>query len=75
MGNLPPSVCVHPLRLFDHNYEYKCLAQLQLSKGGTLEISGSGSMKGKLSRALGFMTPVPRLTVLPPDEHSDLWTR
>jgi len=40
-----------------------------------LDQAGGHHRKSKLSRALGFMTPVPRLTVLPPGEHSDLWTR
>ncbi|KAG0702444.1 hypothetical protein DFH29DRAFT_921588 [Suillus ampliporus] len=76
----PPSVCMRApspaVTLADYNREYKRSGSVTIVEGrrsGDVWISQGDAVdgKGKLSRALGLMTPVPRLAVLPPDEDKE----
>jgi len=62
--------------LADYNREYKRSGSVTVVEGrrsGDVWISQGDAVdgKGKLSRALGLMTPVPRLAVLPPDDEKE----
>lgn len=76
----PPSVCMRSpspaVTLADYNREYKRSGSVTVVEGrrsGDVWISQGDAVdgKGKLSRALGLMTPVPRLAVLPPDDEKE----
>jgi hypothetical protein len=73
MGNLHQTGCVRPLRLLDYNREYERSGSVTAVEGrsfGDVWITQGDAIvrKGKPSRALGLMTPVPRLAV--PDDTS-----
>lgn len=76
----PPSVCMRApspaVTLTDCNREYKRSGSVTVVEGrrsGDVWLSQGDAVegKGKLSRALGLMTPVPRLAVLPPDDEKE----
>ncbi|KAG1735416.1 hypothetical protein EDB19DRAFT_1724333 [Suillus lakei] len=76
----PPSVCMRApspaVTLTDYNREYKRSGSVTVVEGrrsGDVWLSQGDAVdgKGKLSRALGLMTPVPRLAILPPDEEKE----
>ncbi|KAG2135727.1 uncharacterized protein EDB93DRAFT_821872 [Suillus bovinus] len=76
----PPSICMRApspaSTLTDRNREYKRSGSVTVVEGrrsGDVWISQGDAVegKGKLSRALGLMTPVPRLAVLPPDDEKE----
>ncbi|KAG2145792.1 hypothetical protein DEU56DRAFT_883282 [Suillus clintonianus] len=76
----PPSVCMRApspvVTLADFNREYKRSGSVTVVEGrrsGDVWISQGDAVEGKskISRALGLMTPVPRLAVLPPDEEKE----
>ncbi|KAG1768084.1 hypothetical protein EV702DRAFT_1144968 [Suillus placidus] len=76
----PPSVCMRApspaVTLNDYNREYKRSGSVTVVEGrrsGDVWLSQGNAVdgKGKLSRALGLMTPVPRLAILPPDDEKE----
>ncbi|KAG1735718.1 uncharacterized protein EDB91DRAFT_551386 [Suillus paluster] len=76
----PPSVCMRApspcVTLANYNCEYKRSGSVTIVEGrrsGDVWISQGDAVDGKskLSRALGLMTPVPRLAVLPPDDEKE----
>jgi hypothetical protein len=76
----PPSVCMRApspaITLTDCNREYKrsgSVTVVEERRSGDVWLSQGDAVdgKGKLSRALGLMTPVPRLAVLPPDDEKE----
>ncbi|KAG2131632.1 hypothetical protein DEU56DRAFT_953592 [Suillus clintonianus] len=76
----PPSVCMRApspvVTLADFNREYKRSGSVTVVEGrrsGDVWISQGDAVEGKskISRALGLMTPVPRLAVLPPNEEKE----
>ncbi|KAG2105097.1 uncharacterized protein F5147DRAFT_754033 [Suillus discolor] len=76
----PPSICMRApspaVTLTDCNRECKRSGSVTVVEGrrsGDVWLSQGDAVegKGKLSRALGLMTPVPRLAVLPPEDEKE----